>query len=130
PELQPISRGFETYVDYTSGRLSPTPPETKTVPGQTTQYYQIPLIYNFGTNTSKALSDFLLEGCEMTTDGGIGVKEGDKKTDYSIMVRFNLCDPKEAKFVETLDDIYFACIHILNYFRKDVKMLDFDPNAP
>lgn len=130
PELQRIERSYATYIDYNSQRLSPTPPEQKTVPNSTTQYYQIPLIYNFGTSTERVLNDFLIEGCEMTTDTGIGVKEGDKKTDYSIMVRFDQNDQKQVQFVETLDEIYRACTYVLNHYKGAVKMQLFSLQAP
>ena len=73
-ELLKLSQPYAKYSDYTTSRLSPTPPEKKTIPGteKSPQYYfQIPLIYNLGTNTSRSLGDFLFEGCRMTSEQGI-----------------------------------------------------------
>lgn len=132
-ELTHITRGYATYADYTTARLSPTIPEQKQIPGteKSPQYYwQIPLIYNFGTTTDKSMGDFLIEGCEMRSDMGISVKENNNKTEYSILVKFDMNDPKQALFVDVLDQISAATVYVLGQYKGVVKMPHFNPNIP
>lgn len=142
---QPIA-SFVTYDEYTGGRLSCTPAETKTVPGTGPtpenptavgqSYYQIPLMYNFGTQEQRVLNDFLLEGCEMETAFGIQSKQAQQqqqkpgqavRMEHSIMSKFDMNNPHHVRFLETINQIHQGCGYILSQMKGSVKLYNFNP---
>jgi len=141
---QPVA-SFVTYEEYTGGRLSCTPAETKTVPGTGPtpenptaigqSYYQIPLMYNFGTAEHRVLNDFLLEGCEMETQFGIQSKQAQQqqqkpgqatRMEHSIMSKFDMNNPQHIRFLETINQIHQGCGYILGQMKGSVKLYNFN----
>lgn len=129
---------YVVYNEYTNGRLSCTPPEKKTVPGTgpnakppnaEQNYYNIPLMYNFARdNNSKTLGDFQFEGCEMTTTQGLrttaNVQTG--RSEHSIMVRYDINTPEQARFLEVIDEIHNGSAQIVQAYKMPVKMPHFN----
>ncbi|CAH6420746.1 Hypothetical protein HVR_LOCUS1278 [uncultured virus] len=129
---------FATYNDYTNTRLSCTPPEQKTVPGTgpgtdkpPAFYYQVPLMYNFGTPEVRALNDFMFEGCEMETGFGIQSKPGQSgRLEHTVMVRFDSNNPEHTRLLESVGQIHAGCCFILQQYKGAVKLYDFNATAP
>lgn len=127
---------YVTYDKYDNSKLTCTPSEQKVIPGTGPQavppsapqyYYQIPLLYNYGSGDKKILDDFLLEGCEMETKVGIQSKPGQSgRIDHSIMVKFNTNDDSQNKFIKTMNDIHGGSAFILNSMKGVVKMFNFN----
>lgn len=132
----PINTTYSTYINYTNNRLSCTPAEQKTIPGTGPQanppsapqnYYQIPLMYNFGTNENKILNDFMLEGCEMDTGFGIQSKAGQSgRMEHSVMCRFDNNNPEHARWIETMGQLHGGCAYILSQMKGVVKLYNFN----
>ena len=127
---------YSTYTDYTNTRLTCTPSEQKTIPGTGPQatppsapsyYYQIPLMYNFGTGDNRILNDFLFEGCEMETAFGIQSKPGQSgRVEHSIMCRFDSANPEHNGFIESVGQIHGGCAFILHQMKGAVKLYNFN----
>lgn len=135
---------YQTYVTYTNfatERLTASQPEQKTVPNTgpnanppvaAQNYYQIPIMYNYGTETSR-LNDFLLEGPEIESSTGIQSKpaqSGNGRMEHSIPCRFDLGDAEQNRFIEVMNAVHRACSHILGTMKGTVKMIHFNANAP
>lgn len=131
---------FVQFNDYTNLKLSCTPAEQKTIPGTgpnakppspPSYYYQIPLMYNFGTDAHKVLNDFLLEGPEFETGSGITSKPGQSgRLDNSIMIKFDLNNPDHIRFVEINGQIHAGCAWILQQMKGQVKLPHFKAEDP
>lgn len=129
-----------SYDEYNVTRVSATSPETKTVPNTgpnavppspAQTYYQIPLMYNYGTDEKKKIDDFIVEGCELTSDRGIVTKTGqNNKVEHSVMVKFDINNPECAKFMKTIEDIHLGCAYILGQMKGPVKLFTFDYKNP
>ena len=128
---------YVVYNEYTNGRLSCSPPEKKIVPGTGASakvpspeqnYYNVPLMYNFARDTSKALNDFHLEGCEMTTAQGLRTNYNAQtgRTENSIMVRYDINNPEQARFLEVIDEIHNGSAQIIQAYKMAVKMPHFN----
>jgi hypothetical protein len=127
---------FATYTDYTNARLSCTPSEQKTIPGTGPQanppsapqyYYQIPLMYNFGTPENRILNDFLFEGCEMDTQFGIQSKPGQSgRLEHSVMCRFDANNAEHNRFIESMNQLHGGCAFILQQMKGAVKLYNFN----
>jgi hypothetical protein len=132
-----LEQPYATYKDYTSLRLSNTPPEQKIVPGTGPQatpptppqhYYIVPVLYNLGTSTNKNLNDFMLEGPEMNTTFGIQSKQAPSgKMEHSIMCKFDMANPEQMAFITTFDDIHKGFAGILSQIKGAVKLYNFNP---
>lgn len=130
------NQDYSTYSDFTVTRLSCTPSEQKTIPGTGPQatppsppqyYYQIPLMYNFGTTENRILNDFLFEGCEMDTQFGIQSKPGQSgRVEHSIMCRFDANNPEHNRFIESVGQIHAGCAYILSQMKGAVKLYNFN----
>lgn len=129
--------GYITYENYSNSRLSCTPSEQKTIPGTGPQatppsapqyYYQIPLMYNLGTDEKKILNDCLIEGCEVTTTFGIQSKPGQSgRLEHSVMVKFDLNNESHQRFLETMSQLHGGCAFILGTMKGAVKLYNFNP---
>jgi len=127
---------YVTYKDYTNTRLSCTPSEQKTIPGTGPQanpqsppqyYYQIPLLYNFGTLENRVLNDFLFEGCEMETPYGIQSKPGPSgRMEHSIMCRFDANNSDHNQFINAMTQLHGGCAFILQQMKGAVKLYNFN----
>lgn len=134
---QPQSQTHVVYTEYTNTRLTCTPFEQKTIPGTGPQanppspaqfYYQIPLMYNFGSDDNKILNDFLIEACELETSVGIQSKPGQSgRVEHSIMCKFDMNNPHHSRFVETIGHIHSGAAYILSQMKGGVKLYNFDP---
>jgi hypothetical protein len=132
-----INQEYATYTDFTVSRLSCTPSEQKTIPGTGPQskpasppqyYYQIPLMYNFGTQENRILNDFLFEGCELETNFGIQSKPSQSgRVEHSIMCRFDLNNKEHVSFIESIGNIHAGCAYILSQMKGQVKLYNFNP---
>lgn len=128
---------FATYIDYTSTKLTCTPFEQKTIPGTGQQatppsppqfYYQIPLMYNFGTDDVRILNDFVFEACELNSSVGIQSKPGQSgRLEHSIMCKFDANNAGHSRFIETIGQIHAGCAYILSQMKGGVKLFNFDP---
>jgi len=128
---------YATYNDYNNGRLTCTPSEQKTIPGTGPEakppsppqyYFQIPLMYNYGTQEKRILNDFLLEFCEMETSLGIQSKQGQSgKMEHSIMCKFDNNNPEQNKTIEVMDQLYLGCAYILGTVKVQVGLRHFNP---
>lgn len=136
PETTPITQTYATYIDYTTTRLSCTPSEQKTIPGTGQQatppsppqfYYQIPLMYNTGTNENRILNDFQIEGCEMDTAFGIQDKPAPNgRLEQSVMCRFDPNNADQNRFIETIGQVHAGCAYILAQMKGTVKLYNFN----
>lgn len=133
PEPTPT---YSTYIDYTNTRLSCTPSEQKTIPGTGPQaqpptppayYYQVPLMYNFGTPENRILTDFIFEGCEMISNFGIQSKAGQSgRIEHSVMCRFDMNNAEHIRFIDCLGQIHAGCAYILSQMKGAVKLYNFN----
>jgi hypothetical protein len=129
---------YTTYLNYTTNRLSCTPPEQKVIPGTGPQaqpptppqnYYQIPLMYNNGTPENRILNDFLIEGCEMKTDIGVQSKPSignPTRLDHSVMVKFDENNQEQGDFIKCMEAVYEGCGYILHQYKGNVKIPHFN----
>lgn len=123
------------YNEFVQSRLTPASVEKKVVPGTGANakpptpeqnYYQIPLMYNFGTE-NKILSDFMLEGCEMATSSGIQSKPNvSNRVEYSLMCKLDTNNVENNRFIETLNQVHLGCAGLLASVKGQVKMPHFD----
>jgi hypothetical protein len=130
------NQDYSTYSDFTVTRLSCTPSEQKTIPGTGPQstppspaqyYYQIPLMYNFGTTDNRILNDFLFEGCEMDTHFGIQSKPGQSgRVEHSVMCRFDGNNTEHNRFIESVGQIHAGCAYIISQMKGAVKLYNFN----
>lgn len=148
-ENQPdiTNQTYVTYTNFVTERLTASQPEKKTVPTNNTNgpnganantqvsapnYFQIPIMYNYGTDTSR-LNDFLLEGPEIESSTGIQSKpsqSNNARMEHSIPCRFDIGDPEQNRFIDVMNAVHRACSHILGTMKGTVKMIHFNPNAP
>jgi hypothetical protein len=132
------TNSYCTYLDYTVTRLSCTPYEQKTIPGtgptavppQAPQfYYVVPLMYNLGSTDAPVLSEFHFEACELETSFGIQGKPGPNgRLEYSLMVKFDLNNNDNVRFLECINDIHSGCGYILGKIKGGVKLFNFNPD--
>lgn len=128
-----------TYTEFDVTRLACTPAEQKMIPGTGPGtdkppgfYYQIPLMYNFGTPDVRILNEFLIEGCEMETKYGIQTKPNQQGTglDHTIVCRFDVGNLEHNQFMSTINSIHGGCCHIIYAMRGAVKIYDFNASSP
>ena len=129
---------YVTYKNFSTERLTASQPEPKIVPGTgpgtnlpAQGYYQIPIMYNYGTDTSR-LNDFLLEGPELESSTGIQTKPapGNNRSDHSIPCRFDANNQEQNRFIEVMSSIHKACAYILGTMKGAVGLRFFDPDHP
>jgi hypothetical protein len=129
-ELTQPNQSYVTYDNYTTANLTCTPHETKTVPdgpSKGTTYYQIPFLYNYGTAENKRLTDFLLEGCELSTSFGVQSKPNQSgRVEHSIMVSFDVNDDEQVRFIETINQVHAGAAYILQQMKGAVKLFNFN----
>lgn len=135
-QLTKMDQTYTTYLDYNNVRLSCTPSEQKTIPGTGQQanppsppqhFYQIPLLYNFGTSDNRVLNEFLFEGCEMHSPYGVQSKPGQSgRVEHSIMCRFDGNNFNDNKFIESIGQLHGACGYILHQMKGAVKLYNFN----
>ncbi len=134
--LEEMTNKYATFDDYTSSRLSISPPQSKTItaPNGTVSgtYYIVPLTYNYGSSHTKLVSPFKLEGCELESRQGIIEKPKTKGDgyDYSIFVGFKPNNPDHSKFLSTLDSLYKEVATLLHGVKVKVNLQYFNKNAP
>jgi hypothetical protein len=131
-----LDQPYATYKDFTSIRLSSTPPEQKIIPGTGPQatpptpaqhYYIVPALYNLGTSSNKVLNDFMLEGPEMETSFGIQSKQSPSgRMESSIMCKFDMSNSEQLAFINTFDDIHKGFAGILSQIKGAVKLYNFN----
>jgi hypothetical protein len=128
-------KGYISFAEYTNARLSCTPAETKTVPGTgpnanppcTAQtYFQIPLLYDYGLNGTKALNEVLIELSEIRSDYGIQAKIGPSgRTEHSIMAKLDPSNADDVQMIGAIDQLYGACAFIVQQMRGAVRLPQF-----
>jgi hypothetical protein len=140
-ENNQINQTYVTYNNFSTERLTASQAETKTVPGTgpganpptpPQNYYQISIMYNYGTDTSR-VNDFLIEGPEIESSAGIQSKpaqSGVGRFDHSIPCRFDLGDPDQKKFIDVMDSIYRACAYIIGTMKGAVNLRYFEAERP
>lgn len=131
---------FVKYDEYTNKRLASTPAEKKTVPGTgpsanppsaEANYYNVPIMYNYGTEDNKILDDFFLEGPALTSNGGIQIKPTQKGgEEYSIMVRLDANDVAHNRFIQCVNDLHWGASHVLATMKGTVKLHNFNHSTP
>lgn len=135
-----VNQDYSTYIDFTVTRLSCTTSEQKTIPGTGPQatppsppqyYYQIPLMYNFGTDENRHLKEFFFEGCELNTQFGIQSKPGQSgRIEHSVMCRFDSNNQEHNNFIEAVGQIHAGCAYILSQMKGSVKLYNFNASSP
>lgn len=129
-EQHTTNQSFVTYDEYSTPNLTCTPAEPKTVPdgpSKGTPYHMIPFLYNYGTVEHRRLSDFLLEGSEVSTSFGIQSKPNQSgRLEHSIMVSFDVNDGAQARFIETMNQIHGGAAYILQQMKGTVKLFNFN----
>ena len=131
--LEPVSNRIESYKNFNPLRLSFKKPDQKIIPNnennpsaQNQFYYQIPLIYNYGTSKNRNLSTFYLEGCEFKSNNGIITKPSPNgRQESSIMIIFDKSEDN-IEFINIMDKIHESCAKILYENRGIVKLSYFD----
>jgi len=132
--------GYVVYTEYTTERLACSQPEKKTVPNTgpsanppsaEQNYFNIPLMYNTGVGSS-VLNDFQLECCELSTTHGIreNVNAQTKRTEHSIMIRFDASNPEHNKMLEVMNSIHTGSAQIVQAYKGIVKMPHFNATMP
>lgn len=136
-----LNQNYVTYTHFSTERLTASQPEPKVVPGTgpgsnppvpAQNYYQIPLLYNYGIDCSR-LNDFLLEGPELESSTGIRsspAPSGNGRLDHAIPVRFDLNDPEQKRFIDVMNSVHKSCAYILGTMKGAVNLRFFDPNNP
>ncbi len=136
-QLPSPNQSYATFQDFSVGRLTCTPPEQKTVPGTgpganppnsvpATFYYQIPLMYNYGTSESRILNDFLFEFCELESKFGIQAKPGQSgRMEYSLMAKFESTKPDHMQCISAINEIHRGSSYVLQQYKGVVKMPHF-----
>lgn len=130
---------YATYNDFLVTKLGGNVFEQKVIPGTgptanppspAQPYWQIPLIYNYGSDDDKRLSEFLFEGCELETRYGLQSKAGASgRVDYSIMCSFDNGNQEHQKCLEAFKQIHEGCATILALQKGGVKMHHFNAKS-
>ena len=128
------------YRAYNGGRLSCTPPESKTVPNTGTgsnppvaemKYFQVPILYDYSTSGSKLLSDFYLDMPEVTSAYGISEKvHPSKNSEFSLQIKFNLADPEHIRMLDVFKQIHMGAAHIVYAYKGQLKFPGFSVDTP
>jgi hypothetical protein len=131
---------YVRYDQYNNSRLASTPAEKKTVPGTgpsatppsaEQNYYNVPLMFNYGTLENKILDDFFLEACPLVSNGGIQIKTSQKGVEEcSIMVRFDSSAADQTRFLQTMGEIHWGASYVLSTMKGAVKLHNFNNTTP
>lgn len=132
---------FDQFISSHLGGSEPNPQTIKKSNGEQINYNEIKLHYNYGTPNDPIISDLFFE-LPMITSTGIRFKEEDamgtngpyKKQSHSMMLVFNLSDPKVKGEMQTalnkLDELHARACQIMAPSKGKLKMHDFDPARP
>lgn len=105
------------------------PPQPGQQPQAPSYYNQIPLLYNFGSNESPVLRDFLLEGPELESPTGVSSKptpNNPTRMDHTIMVRLPIDSRDAVHFMNTVNQVHAALAYILHQYKGAVKLPNFN----
>lgn len=135
------------YTNYTTARLTCTPPEQKSIPGTGPQanppsvlqtYNVIPLLYNYSETDRPDLGTFEIEGPELTASYGINTNKTVKgagegaftKEDHSLMVRFEQSNQEQMNLLDKFTEIHQGATLILDNFKEQVGLPEFMKDRP
>lgn len=127
-----------TYKTFDPKRLTNSVPNKRTpnpTPDgkQAPDYYQIPLLYNNGTEENPIFDSFEVEGCELSTLTGLTSKPNPNdptKIEDNLLAKFDPNNEDHAKFMEVFHQIYERCCELIHGVKNVVKKKDFDKNSP
>lgn len=132
-----------TFDQFNASKLGGSEPIPMSIekPNETIKYNEIKLHYNYGTNEEPVISDLFFE-LPTVSATGIRLKEEEtngkngayKKTNYSMMIRLDLSDPKTKNEIQValdkMDELHARTCQVLGTCKGKVKMHDFDPQRP
>jgi hypothetical protein len=120
PEAEQVVQAFDVT------KLTCLEPIQKTIPGQSSTYYDVPLRYNYGTPENPLYDEFLMEWPEVDSRYGITENTNQQgRIEFSIMVSFPPTD-KMKTLLAKHDEIYFGCAQLLQQIRTKVKKHNFN----
>jgi hypothetical protein len=127
------------YNKFDKLKLSITPSEKKETTskdskegaGQKIVYHVIQVLYDYGTETKRSVTEFKVELCKLTSAFGIQVKDAQNGSgkDYSIMVKFNTANDEQKACVDFFDQLYIECGKLLFPVRGTVKLPGFNASS-
>jgi hypothetical protein len=134
--MEPI-KTYITYDQFDVARLTSTQPEKKKVPGTGEKgvaeqnYFQIPLMYDYGTPGKKILGEFKIEGPVMSSTVGIQTKPNLQGVMAStIGCVANILNEDHKKFISDFDEIYQRSAELIYDVRIMVKLQYFNKECP
>jgi hypothetical protein len=95
----------------------------------------INLLYNLGSPDAPDFSEFEMELCEFTSPVGITVKEtdqkdGTKRIDESILIKFDTNNPEHAKCMDTLKEVHTKLSFLIGEVKGIIKKHSFKASDP
>lgn len=127
-----MQANFVHFTAFDPAKVILSAPLQKQVPRSNPpqHYKEVPIQYNYGTAEQPRLDELLVEGPELTSNGGIAVKDeqGGRKS-YTIYVQLPE-DGDTGRFVQTDELIYASCALQLNQVKGQVGLVNFQPMAP
>lgn len=134
---------FVTFDQFNPSNLGGSEPIPMSIekPNETIKYNEIKLHYNYGTPQEPVISDLFFE-LPVVSATGIRMKEEEnngktgpyKKTNFSMMIKLDLADPKTRNEIQSaldkMDEIHSQSCKVLGACKGKVKMHDFDPQRP
>lgn len=119
-----------SYREYVSSRLACTPVETKLLNTHQNKYCTIPLLYKYNINNKDVLRSFLLEACQLNSKMGISKYDDFPDARPTIGCQFDLDNPEHTRFIDTINEVYTGCTHILGQMKGNAQMFAFNPRLP
>ncbi len=113
-----MSSLYVNYTEFDAEKLFASTPETKQIPGQSSTYQQLPLLYNYGTNEEPLMDALYLEGPKLKSTQGISAKMFNGKEVHSIGVRFPEADPEALAFLQALGQLYVRTAQLLMHNKQ------------
>lgn len=120
-----------SFNDFDTAKVVISQPEPKKIPGENGgSYHSIGIKYNYGSSDLPKVDDFLLEGPEVTSNGGIIEKKTNGKMEYSMMVSLPQDSKDVAKYTSVIDTLYMGCAQVIGSVKGALGFPDFDPSKP
>lgn len=128
---------FVNYTDFDPAKLTALTPDQKSsdLPnGQKIQYYQMPLVYNYGDDENPVTDELYLQLPKITCPTGIkdwipkdAKEDEDGKKNTTMWVRFPLGDPNCKLFIEKWNALFDRVVELLFENRQACK-INLKPN--
>lgn len=128
---------FVDYKNFDINRVFSNPPEQKQVPGMNVFFYNIPIVYNYGTEESPVFDDLYIQGPKSETGRGIEVKDMNGKDVYSIGARYPTSNPDYVDFVNKMlllsakvKEIILSNVSTIKFGKLNEQSFDYFYNEP